>query len=1359
MTSPGGGGHNDINLAALWIPVMPETSHMGEEMRKAGGEAKKQFEQGFNSGNSPENIGQSFGSKLTASIGKEMGNFELPFGMSNMFEKFGNSVDKNVVEKLKGQASQALDQYREKYEALTAAQERAVAAETQINIAREGGFNKASIMLPLIQEQSIATRELETAHTNAGAALGNYNEKTSALSDVTKKASDSSAMFAGMMGGAVVAGVQSVVSGIESFYEHMIEGVVEGFKIGIESAKEFADKMIELGETYEHMGIQITEFSTLAGEEFKKTEEAAKQVFSTLDVAGKDVGKTMAQFSSILGVSGDSIKQLVGHVTDLQGRYTSLKATDLASIFVAFKTPVQETDTALASLLQSARGSGQDLGQFASALQGNVALTLSEANLSLGQAGAFMGDLMKMGEPGRQAMTGMTSAMKEFKAEGISFGDGMKLAGETLKQLGDTAEGQGLAEKLFGTRNWIVAKNAVEDYMNVVAQGPNAFNASSASVDDFIQRTRILQNEWEIVKHKAQEAFLPMGEEAVKLAGTGLDRLVGFINSHMDTIKHDVIQGGLVFIGFAAQLQQLAAGTLEFFGPVINGVDSLMSVAISSLGTFAHVTGEILSNIPGFTDIGNGMIDAGKAAEGFGVSLDKINVGDKMTKLAEWIKQHPIDVKTAGDAWIQFGENVGSGMDSANEAVGKSNSWFANGSPTIGPGGAPGQAPIGGLGGAPSGFSIGGTGSAGPVSHVADWEAIAAKEGGGQWNITYTTGVPEGGGLQIKPETWQQYGGLADAPKPYMATKEQQEDIAERILNGWNGIAGQGPGAWPATYVEKKALGGAPGSSMGRLVTQGGGSGDDVAALLKRGEYVWDTETMDKFGWLVTALHQGTTGFGQGGDVGGVSQVIWSDLEDPTVQAASGDAGVGVLYGSIVSGGPGSPYSNETNSGGNGFAGHHGHVHTTFNADPFTGQPYTQVPAGTNTAAGEWSAFPPWVKRLGDMYGLDAKTYAGHQEWNGANHGIDWWPRGKLDMSGKSYTHQDDAALSNFAAAAMAVGSGRMQGFAQGAGSGGADSYGGLGSTPGGKNGGLYPGLPGQYGGSGTYGGETYDQQVQAAQNVQSAKDRQSDLDWQVGQHQKRVDDLNAELGKGDPNANKPGLLPGTTYAETPAEQKAWADKQKSLNDQLSTATHDLTVALRDQSEQGGKVTEAERKQIEAANKKPTGTQAGGNKDAQSLGSGLLQGIGQELGLGDVLGKSPLDWGIVKLAEGLFSYANGLGDAIFGKTNSGGGLFGGTPGGSQGLGDGLANGLLGSIGIKLPSAAISGAPNVIPGTPTPFGTGGPLPGPPQPGIVNNDNSINISPNVDAQAVLGPVQAQQNSYNSQAYQYAGGTPQQ
>ena len=51
---------HDVNLAALWVPVMAETSHIVEQMKKAGEEGRKAFETGFG----PD----EFAKKLAASL-------------------------------------------------------------------------------------------------------------------------------------------------------------------------------------------------------------------------------------------------------------------------------------------------------------------------------------------------------------------------------------------------------------------------------------------------------------------------------------------------------------------------------------------------------------------------------------------------------------------------------------------------------------------------------------------------------------------------------------------------------------------------------------------------------------------------------------------------------------------------------------------------------------------------------------------------------------------------------------------------------------------------------------------------------------------------------------------------------------------------------------------------------------------------------------------------------------------------------------------------------------------------------------------------------------------------------------------
>lgn len=80
------------------------------------------------------------------------------------------------------------------------------------------------------------------------------------------------------------------------------------------------------------------------------------------------------------------------------------------------------------------------------------------------------------------------------------------------------------------------------------------------------------------------------------------------------------------------------------------------------------------------------------------------------------------------------------------------------------------------------------------------------------------------------------------------------------------------------------------------------------------------------------------------------------------------------------------------------------------------------LPAGTDIRQGQ-PGFPAWVYQLGAQYGLEASTYAGHQERGGLNQGIDWWPKGKADMGAAGYTPEEVARLNAFAEALASSGS------------------------------------------------------------------------------------------------------------------------------------------------------------------------------------------------------------------------------------------------------------------------------------------------------------------------------------------------
>lgn len=70
------------------------------------------------------------------------------------------------------------------------------------------------------------------------------------------------------------------------------------------------------------------------------------------------------------------------------------------------------------------------------------------------------------------------------------------------------------------------------------------------------------------------------------------------------------------------------------------------------------------------------------------------------------------------------------------------------------------------------------------------WGCLAECESGGNWQAA--TGNGHYGGLQFTQSTWEAAGGLKYAPRPDQATREEQIQVAERVVEQ------QGWGAWPA---------------------------------------------------------------------------------------------------------------------------------------------------------------------------------------------------------------------------------------------------------------------------------------------------------------------------------------------------------------------------------------------------------------------------------------------------------------------------------------------------------------------------------------------------------------------------------
>jgi Transglycosylase-like domain len=828
---------------------------------------------------------------------------------------------------------------------------------------------------------------------------------------------------------------------------------------------------------------------------------------------------------------------------------------------------------------------------------------------------------------------------------------------------------------LFGTKA-VDGARFLGDLNGTLGESSNAFDGAAGSAQALNDKTETLENKVESLKNHMAGMFQPFAEGAVQAVDGGLSKISGWFMEHEGEIARKIQSFGDGFIDQLPTIKNFVITAIDFFKPIAMFFEGLASMALLAgagiEALFGHFDrAEDMKNLA----VSVGMTPGGSA---FDHALD--NAKDYLRDMdthSESLHRHLADAADAAQG-IKVGPDGarswwGTDLPSSPNGSGGTNSSGA--APGGGPTQPSSQPPPPGYNG--GGGSFGTSGNANASGNAGfDWNRVAQAESTGNWQDADSGHNGHFGGLQFSPSTWAEYGGLEFADRPDKATKNQQIEVANRTaFTGWGGNQPQGLKAWQ-TITDGKV----PGvhASKGMHV-QGDPTihSDHVPILAKHGEYVWSTEAVERYGPLIDMFNQkAVKGFKGGGLVGpAFSQVIWTNTET--------GQNVGENDGQWVGPGTSQPGFYRDDWGG-----HTGHVHTTVEHDPFTGELYDQVPAGSNISQGK-PGFPDWVYRLGDQYGVMPSTYSGHQEWGGINHGIDWWPKDAVpNMAGAGYTHEDHETLTGFAEAVGQSATG-TSGPAGSAGSG--VQLTGFTTTDGsGGSGGSFPfGSGGSAGGS-AGGGGMYDGFTPGTPEGTEAYNRNK----AVRDTGNRITGLQAELAEAQDKLNKANdaltaeskKFDGGDPAKLADIQKQIADLQKRIakitDEELPDANQDLTEAQARAGEpikgKGGKTSSMD-------------------SESKKLGSSFLSGLAQEFGLDGLIGKSPAEFGITKLFAGVMRYiTSGLG----------GGADGGT---TQGIGPNIFNGMAGAAGFPAPFGP--GAPNIAAQAPIrtlPTGPSGPI---------------------------------------------------
>jgi hypothetical protein len=334
-------------------------------------------------------------------------------------------------------------------------------------------------------------------------------------------------------------------------------GIAGAAAVGIVAAA------VKIGSAFEDINRQITLSTNATGGALEDLKSHADALVGSLDTTTKSLGTDMAVLAQRLHMeAGPALDQLTEHVEMLRDRFGQLNIQNLSAALVQFKVPAGEADNALASLTNSARAAGENVGQLIDSVA-KVGDTLAEAGMSIGQSGAIVAQATEiLGSPDK-AVQSFGMALKAAAKEGESLEQFMPRVAASIQhymELGDKANADAIANDVFGARKAVDAKRLVDDYMEVWRKGPDVYRANGAELTELEKKTATLENRWQQVRNKIEAALAPTALSVVDDVAGKMDEFIGFIDQHKEDLANlfkmaiDVIENTLTLLGEVASV-------------------------------------------------------------------------------------------------------------------------------------------------------------------------------------------------------------------------------------------------------------------------------------------------------------------------------------------------------------------------------------------------------------------------------------------------------------------------------------------------------------------------------------------------------------------------------------------------------------------------------------------------------------------------------------------------------------------------------------------------------------------------------------------------------------------------------------
>ena len=322
--------------------------------------------------------------------------------------------------------------------------------------------------------------------------------------DAGKIAEQTGRRIGGRYGAAMVAGIASV------------GGTVAGV----------GKALYSIGETFDDVIDTIRVGTGATGQDLDGLVETAKRVGTQVPASFDDIGTTVADINTRMGLTGPTLEKVASQFLEL-GRITG-EEVDIgktSAAFNAFGIEGEAVSGSLDRLYTVSQATGIGVNDLASQVS-KAAPAVQALGFSFDDTAALVGNLDKAGLDSNRMMAAMSRSIVNLAKDGESPADAFKRTTGEIQGFLDTgneAAALELAGKVFGTRGapqFIAAVKSgalnMEDLASVAGETGDSILGAGKDTMDFAEQ-------WQMFKNKVLVVVEPLASALFATIGEGMD--------------------------------------------------------------------------------------------------------------------------------------------------------------------------------------------------------------------------------------------------------------------------------------------------------------------------------------------------------------------------------------------------------------------------------------------------------------------------------------------------------------------------------------------------------------------------------------------------------------------------------------------------------------------------------------------------------------------------------------------------------------------------------------------------------------------------------------------------------------------